>query len=665
MKNQIERTVLLVLFAGLATAAVSNSEESVGNERLATKSDFYRSDARYRRCTLPPSDVSEFYGRDLHAFELGPDAGTGCLDLFSDGTSWQPARHRFLRIEKGVPVYDAGSPAPRPAKAVPRGLDGSPFRCANVWCTARSDMDGDGIDDLILVSGNHLGVDDVYPWARHMHAVQENALSGKGRGYDIFGKWLGMGCIAGIRWAKGVRCGGDDLRFEPERELLMETPYPDVRAAFVWKTQTYGGIDAACTVRTKTGLWLVLAGDVDKLVALPLAARQGDVFCGKPRPLLKDGYEMPFDFSLRSLRTADVDGDGRPEIFGESILFRGDEPGGFSAAPVLFEGGDVCTEGLSSPWRCDWDKDGIPDLIQGDAFGWLTFWKGTDRPTVYRAGRKFRSAGREIRITAGDSGSIQGPRERGWGYLKVIVGDWGGREVMITCDIQGRLMLYGRAAGGDLLDLTEPKPFVHPDGRPFLVAWRSRPDFVRAGSGFADVPHDSLVIMDAEGDLALAVPSASGGTVIAETRKLRYRDGGNMRVCGPNGLWGRGHLACVDWDGDGLQDLVFGTNRACIRFFSSLPLDKRLWEEWYATPFLFRNVGEPGRPRFARAVPFVFARDRSALPFGVHNATPCVTDLDRDGRPDLLIGAENGKVYFFGHGEIVPSDACSSDEKGN
>ncbi|WP_288559051.1 FG-GAP repeat protein [uncultured Victivallis sp.] len=29
------------------------------------------------------------------------------------------------------------------------------------------------------------------------------------------------------------------------------------------------------------------------------------------------------------------------------------------------------------------------------------------------------------------------------------------------------------------------------------------------------------------------------------------------------------------------------------------------------------------------------------------NATPCVTDLDGNGSPDLLVGAEDGQVYYF------------------
>ena len=176
------------------------------------------------------------------------------------------------------------------------------------------------------------------------------------------------------------------------------------------------------------------------------------------------------------------------------------------------------------------------------------------------------------------------------------------------------------------------------------MAWRSRPDFVPAG--FAGVPRQSLLFMDADGDAALAIPEAEGSLVLAEVCKLSFADGSHIRLCGKNGLWGRGHLELVDWDGDGKEDIIFGTNQSCQKYFCK----KRIRTN--ATPFLYRNVGSREKPRFAEPVPFCLKKSGNRLAFGCHNATPWVTDLDGDGRPDLLVSAENGKVYAFRHDEI-------------
>ena len=498
------------------------------------------------------------------------------------------------------------------------------------------------------VFGNWMGTENIAEvhWAK---GDEETPYSGIGRGYDVFGNWMGTENIAEVHWAKGAVASDGSLRFGASRPVYVDMPdLPNVKRVLTWKM--YMSIMGSAVVDAPSGRHLVLFGAMNQIASFPIRrVTDGDVYCGLPQPLLACGYTTPHNYWILHIQALDFDGDGRKELLldgnpGTVGILKGVEPGSWTSARALIQGGAICGETLSAPTRYDWDHDGKADIILTDASGWMTFWGGTDDPLVYKGARSFTVGGKPFCLKGGDSGSLQGKVERVWGYVKVIAGTWGGSDAIITSDIRGDLLLHRRASGGDPLALAPAEPFRHPDGRPFKVAWRSRPDFVPAG--FAGVPRQSLLFMDADGDAALAIPEAEGSLVLAEVRKLSFADGSHIRLCGKNGLWGRGHLELVDWDGDGKEDIIFGTNQSCQKYFCK----KRIRTN--ATPFLYRNVGSREKPRFAEPVPFCLKKSGNRLAFGCHNATPWVTDLDGDGRPDLLVSAENGKVYAFRHDEI-------------
>ena len=67
-----------------------------------------------------------------------------------------------------------------------------------------------------------------------------------------------------------------------------------------------------------------------------------------------------------------------------------------------------------------------------------------------------KSNGTEIRIMAGKNGSIQGPAEEKWGYTTLSVADWDndGKKDIVVNSIFGEIIWYKNT--GDLMNLTGP-----------------------------------------------------------------------------------------------------------------------------------------------------------------------------------------------------------------
>jgi hypothetical protein len=135
---------------------------------------------------------------------------------------------------------------------------------------------------------------------------------------------------------------------------------------------------------------------------------------------------------------------------------------------------------------------------------------------------------------------------------------------------------------------------------------------------------------DDDGDLDLVCGHISGGAylLINEGAKRKARLSGEFKIlqAGGTDLFDGAHSGVVvaDWDGDGLQDLIVGTDN-----------DARL----------YRNIGKRGAPKFAAGEVLVKAslysqlipRDGAGLAIG-QRIKPHVVDYNDDGKLDLLLG---------------------------
>lgn len=503
------------------------------------------------------------------------------------------------------------------------------------------DLDGDGLEDLLIAKCYDPPENWSWPLGESAWSGRETRYVGKGKGYDVRGTWLGGRKVTELLWARGRRIGGGRAEFAPFAPVWFR----EKGTPFTWKSEAPER--ALALWRDPDGKrFLLHTGSVDELLAFPLHFDGREPVTGLPVPFLAAGPNLRETYFPLKLNIADLDGDGRPELLadgnpGKLVVMRGDRAGDFrEAGCAAMRGGSLAGETLVSPWRVDLDGDGRPDLLLADASGYLTFWPGMSDPCVYGTPVRMHSDRKEIHMQAGYSGSIQGPNEKRWGYLNVAAGDWDGdgKPEILTCDITGTIRLYRSTVSP--AGLTAPAEFTY-HGTSLRAAWRTRPAILERRFRFGGRDAAALLLVDWDGDAAVGLPVAPGGFELERVVKLRYRDGRTVRVCGDSCNWGRSAVLPVDWDGDGKWDLLVGAPLAATPVIGGKLATR-------STVFLLRNAGTDAEPVFESPMPLA-GPDGKLLNFQIHNATPAIADLDGDGRPDLLVGAEDGKVYYFFH----------------
>ncbi|MBI1246695.1 VCBS repeat-containing protein [bacterium] len=297
---------------------------------------------------------------------------------------------------------------------------------------------------------------------------------------------------------------------------------------------------------------------------------------------------------------------------------------------------------LVTPYSVDWDKDGDEDLIAGDSAGYIAFIENLDggNPPKWAPPRKLEVDGKPIRVQAGPNGSIQGPAEAKWGYTTLSAADWDhdGQLDLVVNSIWGKVQWY-RNLGGSPAKLAAaqpievewpgkpPKPawnWWNPQGKGLVTQWRTTPYVI-------DLNQDGLndlVCLDQEGYLALFERKKEGEklTLLPGKRIFTNSKGEPLRLSSRTaGGSGRRKLCFADWDGDGRLDLL--VNSANVDFFQNVSTDKHPWA--------FENQGQLSKQRLAG-----------------HTTSPTVVDWDQNGKPDLVIGAEDGHLYYLKNAKL-------------
>ena len=342
----------------------------------------------------------------------------------------------------------------------------------------------------------------------------------------------------------------------------------------------------------------------------------------------------------------------------------GKADGGYGEAfRVHADGVPVDGFGCATPNFADFDNDGDLDLICGEFLDGFTYYEnvGTRTTPRYAAGRRLQTpTGAEVRMDLQMIVPIAFDWDRD-GDLDLIVGDEDGRVAFIE--------------NTGLLDARHTPVFLPPR------YFRQEAETLKCGALATPFGVD----WDGDGDIDIVSGNTAGyievfenlsGKGVAEPRwaaPRRLEAGGKpFRImAGPNGSiqgpaeakWGYTTLNVVDWDMDGLPDIVFNS----------------IWGrvQW------LRNSGSRSQPRYEASqnveVEWNGVPPKPAWTWWIAEAkelvtqwrtTPVVHDFNNDGLPDLAMLDPEGYLAFYQRtrvdGRLVlnPPQRAFLDESG-
>ncbi len=311
------------------------------------------------------------------------------------------------------------------------------------------------------------------------------------------------------------------------------------------------------------------------------------------------------------------------------------------------------------PCMCDWDGDGVQDLLVGGGYGWpqIVVNEGSNARPAWAEPQYIYSEGVPIRLLRDEI--LPGDHWHNMGYPYPVFVDWDGDGLpdLLLPNETNRIVWY-KNIGTRQAPEFGPMQFLEVDGFAESPAQRAAsgrdgenadlpnhpyphdprvPFFWRTGAAFADWNGDGLMDIIAHGHqrqatLFVQYLDDGGRWRLRSEGPVRLEDGRPIddSIVGRQKHWTESFRP-VDWDGDGRVDLLYNLAGS-------------------GEIYLLRNVGSREAPLFA--APRQLTCYGEPIAFTVHGPHAWAGDFNGDGKADLL-GCVEWSVYpFYAHAAL-------------
>jgi hypothetical protein len=486
------------------------------------------------------------------------------------------------------------------------------------------DFDGDGAVDLVV------GADD---WTEY----------GWDNAYDRAGKWTNGPLRGFVYFIRNSGTTAKPVYEKPVKIFAGDRPVE----TFGWPSPCFADFDG------DGDLDLICGEFLDGFTYFEnIGTRTAPRYAPGRRLRTSDGKPLVMDLEMITPTAIDWNKDGRPD------LIVGDEDGRVAfiensgaldadhtpqfRAPKYFqqEADDVKFGALATPFGVDWDGDGDIDIICGNTAGYIAFIENLSGPGVERprwaAPKLLEADGRVIRFMAGPNGSIQGPCEAKWGYTTLSVADWDGDGLpdLIVNSIWGKVVWFKNVGTRRAPRLAAAQPIeVEWDGaQPALAYGWLRPEGKSLLTQWRTTPFAvdwnrdglvDLVMLDHEGYLAFFERARRDGRLVLLPPRRVFCDEQGKPLRLNSGIAGKsGRRKLCVVDWDGDGKLDLLLNSANANFLRQTGYRDGRW--------FFKDMGALVTQNIEG-----------------HDVSPTVVDFNGDGVPDFLGGAEDGRFYYF------------------